>query len=80
MSVFTLVIAPVPSQPGRRAVIFNPIVSGRSYTVKFKPDLAAGTWATLTGTTQSDNFATRTVTDLNVSDPERFSQIEITKP
>ena len=79
-SVFTLAIAPVPGQPGRRSVIFSPIVSGRSYTVKFLTDLTAGSWTTLTNTTQNDNLATRTVTDLNATQVQKFYQVEITKP
>jgi hypothetical protein len=81
-SRFSITIAPVPGQPGRKNIIFNPLVltGGRSYTVKFRPDLATGAWAPLTGTTQSDTGAQRTVTDLNATGAKKFYEVEITKP
>ncbi len=81
-SRFSIAIAPVAGQPGRKNIIFNPLVltGGRSYAVKFRPDLATGTWTTLTGTTQSDAGAQRTVTDLNATGAKKFYQVEITRP
>jgi hypothetical protein len=81
-SRFSITIAPVTGQPGRKNIIFNPLVltGGRSYAVKFRPDLASGAWTTLTGTTQSDTGAQRTVTDLNATGAKKFYQVEITKP
>ena len=79
-SRFVVSIAPVAGQPEQQRILFSPVVSGRTYTVKFRLDLIAGTWATLTGTTQADNGTQRTVTDTDASDPQRFYCIEITKP
>jgi len=81
-SRFSITIAPVPGWPTRKDIIFNPLVltGGRSYAVKFRPDLATGTWTTLTGTTQSDTGAQRTVTDLNATGAKKFYQVEIVKP
>ena len=81
-SRFSITIAPVAGQPGRTNIIFNPLVltGGRGYAVKFRPDLATGTWTTLTGTTQSDTGSVRTVTDLNATGAKKFYQMEITKP
>ena len=72
--------ASVPGQPGQMRVIFSPIVSGRTYTVKFRTDLTNGTWTTLTGTTESNNGSERTITDTSATDARKFYQIEITKP
>ncbi len=81
-SRFSIAIASVAGQPGRKNIIFNPLVltGGRSYLVKFRPDLATGTWTALTGTTQSDAGEQRTVTDLNATGAKKFYQVEITKP
>ena len=78
-SIFTLTIASVPGQPGQRNLIFTPIVIGRTYTVKFSPDLNVP-WVTLTGTTQSDTGARRIVTDLGATQDQKFYHVEITKP
>ena len=77
---FELSIAPVPGQPAQKNLIFTPIVAGRTYTVKSRTDLAAGSWTTLTGTTQNDTGVQRTVTDLNAVEVQKFYRIEITKP
>jgi len=79
-SRFVFSIAPVPAQPAQKNVIFSPLVSGRTYTVKFRTDLATGTWQTLTGTTQNDNGNQRTVTDPGATGAQKFYRIEITKP
>ena len=49
-------------------------------TAKFRPDIAIGSWTTLTGTTQSDNGTQRTVTDTGATGAKKFYHIEITKP
>ena len=84
---FLVAIAPVPDPahpgqflPGQSNVIFSPRFSGRTYIVKYRTDLATGTWLTLSGTTQNDSVTQRTVTDLNASNPQKFYRIEITKP
>ena len=84
---FLLAIAPVPDPahpgqflPGQSNVIFSPRFSDRTYIVKYRTDLATGTWLTLSGTTQNDSVTQRTVTDLNASNPQKFYRIEITKP
>jgi hypothetical protein len=40
---FAVRIAPVIGQPAQQRIIFSPLVSGRTYTVKFRLDLIAGT-------------------------------------
>lgn len=79
-SRFVVGIAPVPGQPGQKKIIFSPRFVDRTYVVKFRPDLGAGTWQTLTGTNANDNGNERTVTDLNATGPAKFYHIEITKP
>ena len=79
-SRFTLSIAPVAGQPTQRKLTFSPLVAGRSYTVKFRPDLTTGAWTTLTGSTQSDAGAERTITDLSASGAVKFYDVQITRP
>ena len=79
-SRFTLGPQPVPGQPTQRRVVFSPIVAGRTYVVETRSVFTSGAWAPLTGFTQSDNGATRTITDLNASGPTKFYRVTITKP
>jgi len=80
-SVFRLTIVPIAGQPTRKNLVFSPLVAGRTYTVKVRPDLTTGTtWTTLTGTTQSDTGTTRTVNDLNATEFMKYYHVEITKP
>jgi len=79
-SRFTLACVPVPGQPGQKNLIFAPIVAGRTYTVKFRSDLAASTWTVLTGSTQADNAGVRTLTDTVATGTQKFYHIEITMP
>jgi len=79
-SRFVLSITGVPGQSGQKNLIFTPLVAGRTYTVKYRPDLMAGSWQTLTGTTQSDSGNQRTVTDTAATGARKFYHVEITKP
>ena len=79
-SRFSLSIAPVPGQPGQKDIVFDPIVAGRTYTVKTSPDLSLGSWDTLTGATESDDGDERTVTDPAGGGTKKFYQVEIVKP
>ena len=79
-SRFALRTTSVAGQPTQKRLIFSPIVAGRTYTPQFRANLVTGSWSTLTGTTQSDNGAERTVTDLNTVNLSKFYRIDITKP
>jgi hypothetical protein len=79
-SRFNFTIQPVPGNPGQLNLVFSPIVSGRTYTVKTRPDLATGSWQVLGGTTQTQNGNVRTVTDTAATEPRKFFQVEITRP
>ena len=68
---------PVPAQAN---LVFSPITAGRTYTVEFRTNFPGGNFTTLTGTSQSDNGATRTVTDLNAASTTRFYRVRITLP
>jgi hypothetical protein len=80
LSRFLVTIAPVPGQPGQKQVIFEPLLAGRSYTVKVSPDLSAASWTTLTGSTSSDIGSQRTVTDTSATVDRKFYKVEIVKP
>ena len=78
-SRFVLNIQPVAGQPNRQAIIFSPLVGGRTYGVQFRPSLTSG-WSPLTGTTQSDSGNQRTVIDPNASPAPKFYRVQVTKP
>ncbi len=82
LSRFTVDAQRVAGQPLQRNIVFAPLVPGRVYVVRFNTSLAigGGTWTTLSNISSSDNGNIRTVTDLNASDPERFYEVQITKP
>ena len=78
-SRFAFTIAPVSGQPAQHAVVFTPLVAGRSYLVQYKFSLTDPTWQTLTGATQSDTGATRTVTDTTAA-AAKFYRVQVTRP
>ena len=79
-SRFTIAIAPVPGQPAKKDIIFDPIVAGRTYTVLTSPDLTPGSWDPLVGGTSSDDGDQRTVTDPAANETRKFYTVEIVKP
>ena len=79
-SRFTLTLAPVPGQPTQKRAIFSPLVAGCTYTVEFRTSLTSGTWQPLTGTTQSDNGAERTITDTGATGTTKFYRVNVAKP
>ncbi len=80
LSRFLVSIAPVPGQATQKQVVFDPVVAGRTYTVKTSPDLAAASWTTLAGSTSSDIGSQRTVTDTSATAAKKFYKVEIVKP
>ena len=63
---------------GSPQVIFDPVVAGRTYTVKYKDTLDASTWDTLLNTATDNSGLERTITDTSVSLPgSRFYIVEI---
>jgi hypothetical protein len=80
LSRFFVSIAPVPGQAMKKQIVFNPVVAGRSYTVKASPDLSLASWNPLAGSTSSDNGNQRTVTDNSATGGKKFYKVEIVKP
>lgn len=74
------VFEPVENEPGQKAIIFGPVVAGRSYVVKYKLNLTDPTWTTLTNTTTAANGGWRTVIDREASDAARFYEVEVARP
>ncbi|MDB6174478.1 MAG: hypothetical protein JWL59_3789 [Chthoniobacteraceae bacterium] len=62
------------------AIIFSPLVAGRTYSVKYKATLTDPAWTPLADFTANDNGTERTVTDLSPGSGQRFYQVEITLP
>jgi len=79
-SVFKISVSSVPGQPSHRAIVFSPIMSGRTYTVKSSESLSPPNWIRLSGSTSSDNGNERTVTDTNATAAKKFYVIEISNP
>ena len=80
-SIFKSRIEPVVGNATQMKIIFSPIVSGRTYTVKTSPGLGtAAVWTNLTGGLTNDNGNERTITDTNATVSAKFYRVEITKP
>jgi hypothetical protein len=79
-SRFILNVTPVAGQPAQKQLVFNPIVSGRTYTVQSSISLTNPSWPPLTGTSQSDNGSIRTVIDPNATGASKFYRVQISKP
>ena len=80
-SRFTLAIQSVPGQPAQKNLVFAPRLTGRTYTVTFRPALATGSYAPLANpSAPSDAGPQRTITDLSAGGAAKFYRVEITKP
>jgi hypothetical protein len=79
-SVFKISVSSVPGQPSHRAIVFSPIMSGRTYTVKSSESLSPPNWIPLSGSTSSDNGNERTVIDTEATEAKKFYMIEISTP
>jgi hypothetical protein len=79
-SVFKISVSSVPGQPSHRAIVFSPIISGRTYTVKSSESLQPANWIPLSGSTSSDNGNERTVIDTAATEAKKFYVIEISIP
>jgi hypothetical protein len=79
-SVFKTSVSSVPGQPNQRAIVFSPIISGRTYSVKSSESLQPATWISLSGSTSSDNGNERTVIDTTATEARKFYVIEIHYP
>jgi len=80
-SVFVLKIASIVGQPTQKNLIFNPEVSGRTYTTEFTTNLVGTPYATLPGIDGPTTNGTEvTVTDTNAVEPQKFYRISISLP
>lgn len=79
-SFFRFRIERVPGQPTHRDLIFNPRVPGRIYTVQYKLDLNAPGFVDLGGIATTDIGPTRTVTDLNAIETNKFYRVHVVHP
>ena len=80
-SVFVLLIQNVTGQPTQKKLLFNPEVSGRTYTAESRTDLVSGSYVALTGFSGPvTNVNQVTVTDLNATQPNKFYRIHISLP
>ncbi len=80
-SVFHLQIASVSNQAAQQNLLFNPLASGREYTLEYSTDLVNGIWLPLAGyfgpVTNGDKV---TITDPNAFLPRKFYRLDISYP
>ncbi len=80
-SIFLLKIAPVLNQPSQRNLLYNPVMTGRTYTPQFSTNLTLGNWSPLTGYVgPATNGNQVTITDTNAVQPQKFYRIGISLP
>jgi hypothetical protein len=79
-SVFKTTVTPVSGQVNQMAIVFSPIISGRTYKLKSSDSLASGTWADLVNPMVSDAGDVRTMIDSAATGDRKFYVIEITNP
>ena len=79
-STFKTTVAPVSGQANQMAIVFSPIISGRTYKVKSSDSLASGTWADLVNPIVSDAGDVRTIIDSAATGDRKFYVIEIINP
>ncbi len=80
-SIFLLKIAAVSGQPSQKNLIYNPIATGRTYTVESRTNLVSGSYAALGSFTgPQTNVTTATVTDLNATSTTKFYHVRISFP
>jgi hypothetical protein len=79
-SYFQLWIESVPGQPTHRNLVFSPRVSGRTYVPEFTLDLGSGIFDKLDGFSTTDIGPTRTITDVNATEPTKLYRVRITMP
>ena len=80
-SVFVLKIASVTGQPTQKNLIYNPVATGRTYTLQFRTNLVSDAWATLTGISDPQTNGNQvTVTDLNATNSTKFYRLDISLP
>jgi hypothetical protein len=80
-SIFVLKIVSVNGLPNVKQLIFNPIASGRTYTVESKTNLVSGSYVALGSFSgPQTNVNQVTVTDLNATQSSKFYRVRISRP
>jgi hypothetical protein len=80
-SLFMLRIANVTGQPSQKNLIYNPVVTGRTYMVQFTTNLVGTAYTNLTGFSGPQNSGTQaTVTDLSATQSNKFYRVNISLP
>ena len=80
-SIFVLRIANVTGQPTQENLLYNPVVSGRTYTVQFRTNLVSSSYAPLGSSSGPvTNVNQVTVTDTNAVEPQKFYRVSISLP
>jgi len=80
--VFIWRIVNVPDQPGMKGLIFDPVVSGRTYSPQVKTDLTDSVWVPLTSyaVPPVTNGTQVTITDTNAILPAEYYRLNISLP
>jgi hypothetical protein len=76
-STFGLRIQAVPGQPNQKELIYQPITSGRFYTLQSATNLATGAWNIQITTAPETNSTQVTVTDQNAAGDSKFYRVVI---
>lgn len=78
-SVFTVRIDPVTGLPAQKKITFGPVVAGRTYRVLASNDLAAASWADLSGPLTGVS-GELTFTDTAATGGRKFYRVQISNP
>ena len=81
-SIFVLKIAAVAGQPNQKDLVYNPVATGRVYTMQFNTDITVTNgWSSLGGYSgPTTNGSQVTVTDLSATQSNKFYRLLITLP
>ena len=80
-SIFLLKIASVIGQPSQKNLLYNPIATGRTYTVQYRTNLVSSVYTNLTSFSGPvTNINQATVTDLSATNQAKFYRVDISLP
>lgn len=79
-SRFTMTLENVPGQPGQKRMVFQPALTGRTFTLLKSTTLLPGSWLPVPGAVTAGNDGTQTLTDPAASGGRAFYQVQINLP
>jgi hypothetical protein len=79
-SRFSVAVEDVPGQPGQRRLVFQPAMSGRTFTLLKSTALAPANWQPVPGVFAGGNNGTLMLTDPASTDERAFYQVRIDLP